>query len=365
MLTYAILLNPGHNRVYFNTSRALAVCELTLTARRITASLSDIREETWGGIPYLAFNTEKPLTADDMTQLARLSFTYALFQVNENVTGASAPASVSLTPLHKDGMFYMSDGLSAMLKYTGKTNELFTRLMLNLAAVYGLFDGCEMPRVLDPVCGKGTTLFECLSMGWHASGVEIDEKLPHEAFVFLKKYLESARWKHESHTERVSGTADAVRFTATRYAVELAEDKQAQKEGRVLRAEIVAGDTRYVNTYFKKNSFHAIIGDLPYGVQHASRETKKPRNGFTRNALGLLSEALPEWVKVLKPGGVVVLAWNLFLIPRADMEALFITHGLILPTEEPLRQLAHRVDQAIERDVMVGVKPIPPTFPDK
>jgi tRNA G10 N-methylase Trm11 len=96
---------------------------------------------------------------------------------------------------------------------------------------------------------------------------------------------------------------------------------------------------------------------LPYGVQHGSAGDKRnaSKGSITRNAMGLLADALPEWLKVLKPGGAIALAWNLFLIPRGDMDALFARHGLAVP-EETKGKFAHRVDQAIHRDFIVGVK---------
>jgi tRNA G10 N-methylase Trm11 len=168
--------------------------------------------------------------------------------------------------------------------------------------------------------------------------------------VFFKKYLEIAREKHASHTEKVGGLDEqGKKYTAVRYQIELTKKSQL--------FEVVAGNTQYVNTYYKKNSFHAIVGDLPYGVQHGSKEKQGKQKSITRNAMGMLSLALPEWMKVLKPGGAVALAWNLFLISRNEMEDLFLKHGLIMP-EETKDGFAHRVDQAINRDFIVGVKPV-------
>lgn len=345
MPTYTILQNPGHNRVYFNASRTLSTHELSLAAKRMSAPVVNLREEYIGGVPYLLFDMESPITNDDLTRLSRLSFVYALYAVENGFT---------LKPLMKDSSYFFNEDISTILKYTGKTNELFTRLMLNIAVASSSFDYTQNLRVLDPLCGKGTTLFESLLLGFNAYGVELDEKTLYEAYVYLKKYLETARYKHSTHTEKVSGyDGTQKKYTATRYSLELSKNKADQQSGRLLNVEMLAGDTRFLNVYYKKNSFHFIVGDLPYGVQHGSGSKK---GGITRNAMGLLTEALPEWMKVLMPGGVVTLAWNLFLIPRAEMEALFTAHGLLLPQDEAYSQLAHRVDQAIERDIIVGIK---------
>jgi len=94
------------------------------------------------------------------------------------------------------------------------------------------------------------------------------------------------------------------------------------------------------------------VGDLPYGVQHASKKSKDK----SRNALPLLEEALPGWFKVLKPGGTIALAWNLFLIERAKMEAVLEKNGFKLAMPQGDESFVHRVDQAINRDLIVGIK---------
>jgi SAM-dependent methyltransferase len=331
-------MNPGHNRVYFNTSRILSLNELS--AVKLSAGLMNIREEILGGVPYLLFETETEITTSDLVRLSRLSFTFAIYNLRDG----------ALVPLNKDNSYWFGDDISTILKYTGKTNELFTRLMINLAVTHCAFDYNDNLNVLDPLCGKGTTLFESLLLGYNSYGIELDVKPAHEAYVFFKKYLETARYKHESHTEKTGGQDEAgKKFSATRYQLELARSKDDWRDGRVLKWEIISGDTRHGNTYHKKNSFHLIVGDLPYGVQHGSKT-----QGMSRNALALVKEALPVWLKLLKPGGVIVLAWNLFLIPRKELAGLFESHGLVIP--DGTDGFKHRVDQAIERDVIVGKK---------
>jgi SAM-dependent methyltransferase len=191
--------------------------------------------------------------------------------------------------------------------------------------------------------------------GHNAYGIEVDDKVVHEGVVYLKKYLETAKIKHENHTERASGQGEDGRFTALRNQITIAKSKETPKDTR--HFEMVAGDTRNVAQIFKKNFFDAIVADLPYGVQHGSKTAgnkKKPQGGaITRNALGLMTEAMPGWVRVLKPGGVIVLAWNLFLIPRQEMADLLTQNGFILPDVGV--DFSHRVDQAIDRDLMVGI----------
>ena len=340
-MTYAIMRNPRHGRVYLAAAGAMAVNELAFAGRYLSQPAIDIREADIGGVPYVLFELDGALAAEDVRRLSRLSFAYALFELRSGL----------LAPVGKDHGYFIDEDISAILKYSGKTNELFTRLMLNLALVYG--QRAAPVRVLDPMAGKGTTLYEALMQGCDAYGVEIDPKPAYESFVYIKKHFELARYKHAGHTEKTGGTgADGKKFSATRYQVEMARSKEEQRAGQSRKFEMIAGDTRHVSTFYKKEFFHTIVADLPYGVQHSAK--KKPQGGgFTRNALELVREAMPGWVKVLKPGGVVTLAWNLFLIDRDEMAQLFAANGLVVQ-DGP--DFSHRLDQATHRDLMVGVK---------
>jgi len=332
MTTYALMKNPNHTRVSFQDSDTLAIKELTAMSSLISAK--NIRLKEIGGIQYVLFDSDQALVEHALCVTSRLSFVYAIFEM-------SGEMLMPITPMPN---YFLGSDLSTILKYTGKTNELFTRFMLNIAQTY-IKTPVENLNILDPLAGKGTTLYEALMQGYNAYGVEIDAKLAHESVVYLKKYLETAKYKHANHTERVSGQLSHGKFTATRSQIKFTES------GR--QFEIVEGDTRNTSAYFKKNFFHGIIADMPYGVQHGSKSSKKPQGAtITRNALGLITEAMPGWVKVLKPGGVIVLAWNLFLISKAEMVELLEGHGFAVPELD----FAHRVDQAIDREFIVGVK---------
>jgi len=343
MHTYAILKNPGYTRVSFQDSDILATNELTLAA----LSVENMRHENIGGIPYLLFDRDMSLNENEFIMLSRLSFTYALFEMTKD----KLLRPITLTP-----NYFLNQELSAILKYSGKTNELFTRLMLNLAQFH-IKNPVSHLNILDPLAGKGTTLYESLMQNHNAYGIEIEQNPPKESQTYLKKYLETARYKHTSHTEKISGTSSFGKFTATRYQLEISRNKAEERQGDLRQFEIISGDTRATAHFFKKSYFHAIIADLPYGVQHGSKSgsEKRPKS-ITRNAMGLISEAMPGWIKCLKPGGVVVLAWNLFLIPRDDMIKLLIENGLKISEAASMLTFAHRVDQAIDRDVIIGMK---------
>jgi len=339
-MTYALMKNPAYTRVSFRDSDTLAINELTVLTQNM--NVKAIRTAHIGGLPYVVFDCEQPLPGNALRILSRLSFVYAIFELRDDM----------LKPIALNANFFIDQELSGILKYQGKTNELFTRLMLNLAQFY-VKNPPQILNILDPLAGKGTTLYEALMQGHNAYGVEVDDKVVHESVVYLKKYLETAKYKHENHTEKTGGQSPAGKFTATRNQITMARSKEEQKYSRYF--EIISGDTRNTSAFFKKNLFHAIIADLPYGVQHGSKTgNKKTKEGtITRNALGLISEAMPGWVRVLKPGGVIVLAWNLFLIPRYEMADLLTQHGFMLPDLNG--DFSHRVDQAIDRDLIIGV----------
>ncbi|MCL2286548.1 MAG: SAM-dependent methyltransferase [Firmicutes bacterium] len=344
-MTYALLKNPAHTRVSYQDSDILAVNELMVLTEDL--STDEIRPVEIGGVTYVLFDCDRPLDESIIRTLSRLSFVYAVFELHGDL----------LKPVVLNADYFIDQELSGILKYSGKTNELFTRLMLNLAQFY-MKNPPEVLNILDPLAGKGTTLFEALIQGHNAYGVEVDEKVVHESVVYVKKYLETVKYKHETHTEKISGQSIIGKFTSSRNQVTIARSKQEEKQGNVRHFEILDGDTRNVSILFKKNHFHAIVADLPYGVQHGSKtgagKKQKPQgSAITRNALGLISEAMPGWVRVLKPGGVIVLAWNLFLITREEMAELLTEHGFTVPDTEV--DFSHRVDQAIDRDLIVGV----------
>ncbi|MCL2364460.1 MAG: hypothetical protein FWC71_07355 [Defluviitaleaceae bacterium] len=375
-MTYAILLHPSFLRLYRDAALRIAVNELTIQYPQA----QNTKQVAIGGVPYLCFDEigVHSHTGDALRTLSRFTFTHAIFTVEGDIPSPSTQdIQCILRPLEKNAAYFIDDALSAMLKYTGKTNERFTRLLLHLAEITARTPTAHSTppspllsppplRILDPLAGKGTTLYEALQHGHHAYGIEADAAYPAEADRYLKKFLETARYKFTTHQERISGQHlpgastpnKPQKFTATRHQITTAPDKDTFKSAP-RQFEIIQGDTRHAAHFYKKYFFDAIVADLPYGVQHGAKpgakpNAKNPGSSLTRNAAQLLHEALPEWRKVLRSGGTLVLSWNRFLIPRAQMEALLATHGFTPPEALAALDFAHRVDQAIDRDVIVA-----------
>lgn len=346
-MTYAILYHPGHNRVYFDTSIALSASEFAIVAQKLSSPVSSIRSDKIEGLDVLLFECESTLTSADIDCLCDLSFLYAIFEVVDSEKSL-------LKPVRKTRVDFVDDSISQILKYTGKTNEIFTRMMINLAA-YSLDNmPSDRPiRLLDPIAGKGTTLYEGLIKGYDVHGIEIGESVVNEAYVFVKRFFETAKYKFEHEQKRISGPGKE--FTALKHSFTVAPTKEDFKAKNTRTLEITSGNSVNAKYFYKKNYFDILVGDLPYGVQHGN-VTNEKQTSLTRNPSELLDVCLPVWSELLRQGGVMALAWNVNVLDRHKAEKIFEKHGLTVLNDGEYGKFEHRVDQAIVRDVMVVVK---------
>ncbi len=347
-MRYLILQHPGHNRVYYNLSGELALAELEIASKRLDVTCSEIKIEELEKVRYLSLTTEEAITDHDREVLSRLSFVFAIFQVEQ------AAGKTCLLPLAKADYEYVDTKISSLMKYAGKTNELFTKMMINVGLLSSDFDYTHPIQLLDPVAGRGTTLFEGIVYGFDVMGIEIEPKSVHEATIFFKKYMEAERFKHTSDQRQVSGQkkSEAVYIQEYEYARTKEEFKSVQLRKKL---GIVTGSSQEAASYFKKNSFHLIIGDLPYGIAHGNAGAKKSGSA-TRNPSELLSLCLPQWHQVLKKGGVAVVAWNSFVVSRQKLSEIFLENGFEVFTEGPYAAFEHLVDRSIKRDIVVARK---------
>ena len=344
MYRYCILANPGHNRVYFDAAVKMAQAELALALPRLSVPAASISQEIRGGVPYICFSAEQPLSPADIRLLSALSFTYALF------LAVDAQEDDLFRPVPLPPWQYIGEEVSGMLKYTGKTNPLFTRLLLNVGLL-SMDAPAEPVRALDPVAGKGTTLFEAAALGLDAYGIEIGEKAAGEAYHHMKRYLETEKYKHAAKTARVGLPGE----TAVRYCIDITRTKEEAKLGGGRHWEMAACDTVFADKLYKKNFFHLLVGDLPYGVQHAA-VTNERQSARTRSPEPLLCACLGAWMQVLKPGGVIALSWNTLVCPRERLSARLSDAGLSVLDGTAYNGFAHRVDQSIRRDIIVAKK---------
>lgn len=345
MVQYLILRNPGHNRVYYNHSEAMALAELQIACLTFNVSATEVDMVKIKGVDYLSFFTEKHLSKVDLMILSRLSFFFSIYQaeISEEKT--------CLFPVERIDYEHIDSKISNLLKYPGKTNEIFTKMMINVALLSSEFEKEDDIQLLDPVAGRGTTLYESLIYGFKSYGVEIESKSVHESMVFMSKFLKNERFKHQKSQSQVAGSnkSEAVYLNKLQFA----KTKEDFKSGNLMEFGIVEGDTQKTHQYYKKNSFHLIVGDLPYGVAHGNRSKNA---SSSRNPFELLENSVPSWYQVLKKGGALCLSWNSFVFSRKKFTQLLEQFGLYVLSDEPYLQFEHRVDQAIKRDIIVAVK---------
>lgn len=340
---YALLVRPSANRVYAEASVALTLAELGVFDERVLGGrLHDLTSEVIGGLPYLTFAGD--LAERDLAFLSNVSTAFALFEREDDL----------LRPLPLTRLDRYDDDLLTVLKYAGKTNETFTHLLLNVTVLGSdlaahLLD--RRLRVLDPLCGRGTTLNQALMYGYDAAGVDLDRRDVDAYTAFLGRWLKDKRLKHRLTTHPVRHDGAVV---ARRTDVTLAATKADHRAGTTQQVSVVNADTTRAAELFKAGSFDVLVTDAPYGVQHGSRT---PEQGLARRPLELVRAALPGWIRLLRPGGAVGIAWNTRVGARGDLAALLAEAGLEVRDSPPYRQLRHRVDQAIVRDVLVARRP--------
>jgi SAM-dependent methyltransferase len=313
---FALLIAPSTNRVYADSALPLTCAELS-----IFGGVSDIAQTRIGGLPYVTF--EAP---GDPVHLANLSSMYALFECVGEL----------LRPVELHPVAYFDEDLVTIPKYAGKTNEQFTRLLLNVTLLAaGHAPGSGQLTVLDPLCGRGTTLNIALRYGYHAIGIERDGKEVDAYGAFLKTYLKRKRLKHHAELNPVRRERKLVarRFSAT----------IAQRQ----TVTVYHADTVDARQFLKAGSADVVVADAPYGVAHGSHAG----GTRTRGPLDLLRAAVPVWVELLVPDGALGISWNTHVAGRDEAVAVLEKAGL---TVVDLPDLAHRVDQAILRDVIVA-----------
>lgn len=347
-MDYLLLQHPGHNRVYYNAARKLALSELQLASERLSVPCTNICAVEVAGIRYLSLSLENEITSGDLEVLSRLSFVFAIYERIE-IKGENC-----LMPIQVSEYEYVNNKIGSILKYQGKTNELFTKMMINVALLSSNFNYTDAISLLDPVAGKGTTLFEASVYGYSAYGIELEAKSIHDTVIFFKKYLEKERIKHAAVKRQISGAGkkDAVLMNEFQYALTKEEFKSLETSKKM---GFVCGNTANVDQYFKKEQFHLLVGDLPYGIVHGNTAGKR-NTSITRNPSELLADCLPQWYKILKKGGVAVVAWNSFLASRTKLATLFSKYGFEVLDSEPYKNFEHMVDKSIKRDILVTKK---------
>ncbi|MEO7589344.1 MAG: site-specific DNA-methyltransferase [Arachnia sp.] len=328
-----LLRTPSANRVYAGEAAALSAAELEICAPLVR----DVADQELAGIGYLGFSTDE-LTDEHLAVIATQSSAFALFEQEGDM----------LRPLRLPVVEVLDDDLVTIPKYQGKTNEQFTRLLLNVTLAAVEREATGPRQVLDPLAGRGTTLSSALLLGHDGYGVDADDKAFEQMAAFLKTWLRRKRLKHTADVRPVrrDGKAVGKRFDAT-----------IRPEGRIMQLTMFTGDTRDSADLFGKKKFDAIVTDAPYGVVHGSTTDVRGGGKRDRTPARLLKDAVGVWASQLMHGGALGLSWNTFGMAREDLAALLEAEGLVVKSEGPWERFAHRVDASIRRDLMVAVKP--------
>jgi SAM-dependent methyltransferase len=342
--TFALLLLPSANRVYADAAVDLTVAELEVFNTTVLGGrLADIEPTSIGGVPYVTFRADD-LDRDAVALLSNASSMYALFAVEGELL-----RPVTLTPL-----CHFDDDLVTIQKYQGKTNEQFTRLLLNVtvlasASAPRMLD--RRLRVFDPLCGRGTTLNTAMIYGYDVAGLDIDGKDFEAYSAFIQTYLRRKRIKHRAEAAPIRRERKTI---GRRLHITLAPTKETYRAGDTVSFEIVNADTARAGEFFRPDSFDVVVADAPYGVQHGSRT---PVRGLARSPLDLLRTAAPQWARLLRPGGAMGVAWNTHVAAREEAAGVLEAAGLEVVDSDPYRRLRHRVDQSIVRDILVARRP--------
>ena len=343
-MQYRMLLWPHANARYQSETLKLAASELRLTLDRVAPGAQIDAMDA--DMPALLIRADGALSQSAIEAIRRHSLLYGLFECREG--GLLAPIA---------GRWPAAVGadLPAILKYKGKTNEMFLQLLINVALYSGAFWQTETEplRLLDPMCGRGTSLFVAANRGWDAVGADVDREDLKEAERFFKRYLEYHRFKHtvkrESRTLKGGRAAAVCRFE---YAV-----SPEASQGRQARSLSLANlDAGQADAAFGRNTFHIIACDLPYGVRHdAQLDRGAERRGNWLETL--LAKALPGWREALKPGGTIAVSFNSQNFRPDRLRALMADAGLEALQGGVYESFSHWVEQAITRDIAVCRKP--------
>lgn len=331
----ALKITPQRSTQYANMADVLAAPELL--ASPLGSAVQDISPVTLAGQAYLLATLDDALSPDAiMPILSRLGATSEVYEYFVQLGDVQGPL---LRPMEPQFTPFIPIEMAEVRRYKGKTNELFTQVLLNIALFAGAYaqQFTDRLRILDPLAGGGTTLFLALAGGHDAFGIELERQDIETTAVFIRQYLHSEHIPFKELDER-------GRRAGRRYQFEIGHKKAT----RVL--VLAHGDTHEANLHMQEvpggPHMHAIVGDLPYGIQHFGE------------VAALLQKALPVWEQLLLPGGTLALAWNATRIERANMVALIEQSAhLKVRNDPPYTQLVHTVDRVIKkRDIVVAVK---------
>ena len=312
----AFLLYPHQNVRYRQSLLTIAAAELSMTLAALGRG-GEVRPVEMGGAAFLTFDCDH-LTQRDVRMLSELASVYVMFTMED----------AQMVPMESAHPNYIGEDLPALLKYKGKTNEMFTDAMITMALASSAFMPVHDSQLIvcDPMAGRGTTMMLALRRGYHGVGIEIGKADVKECCDYMTRYLEYHRIKHKR-----SETSLTVRGKCggreTKFV--LSDTAEHFKDGDTRTLRMICGDTRDAAALLKPQSVHLMVTDIPYGVQ-------KGTAGRQDSIGGTIAAALPGWQEALKPGGALAMSFNTYVTRRADLVRLCERAGLEVIATPPL-----------------------------
>jgi hypothetical protein len=327
LTTLVAQIAPQRSTQYAALAETLAPHELRLSP--LGKQISEIQSIEMGGQTYLRFDLSEELDQQQRQELGMLATASALFSYYERLGGIEGPL---LRPIETRITSPLPPELVTTRRYRGKTNEMFTQFMCNVAR----FSSPLAPRpwntlrVFDPLAGGGTTLFAALVLGASVAGVEKRAQDVKSTATYLKQFMRGRGIACKEKRER-------FKKVGRRWVFAIGKERSQQ-------CILACGDTVDSATLISGFRPHFVIADLPYGIQHQGE------------LIPLLTRSLPVWAAMLPASGVMVLAWESKRYPRSEMIALVESASpLAVLNDPPYDALAHRVDRVIkQRDVLVA-----------
>lgn len=317
MKSFALLISPRAKSAYFNDYIEVAKAELAWLLPNQAVEYKKVAE-----MDFLLLTVSE----DALPLLARLSCVYGIFeQVGEDE---------QLLPLAITTDFDLDEDFIFGAKFKGKTNETLTQMLINVGLANIEYDDISKVKLLDPMCGRGTTLLWAMRYGMSSKGIEQDSKALVDIEQNVKKWCKIHRQKHQFKNGFVGG--------ASAKKSKQGKDKFIDFTANDATMRIITGDSVETASILKGDKFDLIVSDIPYGIQHFTTEK-------TRNPLAVLQECAQGWSDVLKKKGVIVLSFNSYIPKRAELIAAFTDHDFeVLEFSAP-----HRMSESIVRDVVV------------
>lgn len=304
-----LLISPEVKGAYFADYIECSLSELLYCVKDINAEVISI-----GLLNFISFQ----ISEERLSELTKLSFYQGIFEYDDG----------KLSPLDISPAFGLHDSFIFGSKFKGKTNERFTQMMINVGIAS--IDKKAKIKLLDPMCGRATTLLWSMRYGMSSKGVELDSKALGDIKQIVRKWSKICSVSIKTKDGFISKKAKS------------SGGKFLEVVSKETNFKVVTGNTENTGDLLSNERFDLIVSDLPYGIQHAAVKG-------TKNPLATLEVCLPVWKDSLSDGGVIVLGFNANNPRRKVLEQLAESFDL----EVVDFTASHRMSESIVRDIIV------------